>query len=78
MDYNIKNFKLDPYFQVELFRKYETGEDAKFSKLRWTLGTSYPITKNSDIQLFYRLDNELNTTYAKDTYILGLGYKISF
>ena len=78
VDYNIKNFKLDPYFQVELFRKYETGEDAKFSKLRWTLGTSYPITKNSDIQLFYRLDNELNTTYAKDTYILGLGYKISF
>ncbi len=78
VDYNIKNFKLDPYFQVELFRKYETGEDASFSKLRWTLGSSYPVTKKSDIQLFYRIDNELNQSYAKDTYILGLGYKISF
>lgn len=78
VDYNINHFKLEPFFNVELFRKYETDEDSYFSKLRWTLGASYPVTKKSDVQLFYRLDNELNQTYAKDTYILGLGYKISF
>ena len=78
VDYDIKNFKLEPYFQAELFRKYETGEDPCFNKVRWTLGASYPITKKSDIQLFYRIDNELNQSYPKNTYILGLGYKFSF
>ena len=78
VDYNIKNFKLEPYFQAELFRKYEKDVDPVFNKVRWTLGASYPITKKSDIDLFYRIDNELNITYPKNTYILGLGYKISF
>jgi predicted porin len=78
VDYNIRKFKLDPYFQAELFRKYETDMNPYFNKVRWTLGASYPITKKSDIQLFYRIDNELNQSYPKNTYILGLGYKFSF
>ena len=77
-DYNIKNFKLDPYFDVEVFRRFENGEDSYFNKIRWTLGLDYSITKKSDIELFYRIDNGLNQTYNKDTYIIGLGYKISF
>lgn len=78
IDYDIKNFKLAPYFQAELFRKYETDEAAYFNKMRWTLGASYPVSKRSDIELFYRVDNELNISYPKNTYILGLGYKFSF
>ena len=78
VDYNINNFKLDPYFDIELFRRFEKGEDSYFNKIRWTLGIEYSITKKSDIELFYRIDNELNQTYNKDTFIIGLGYKISF
>ncbi len=78
VDYNINNFKLDPYFDIELFRRFENGEDSYFNKIRWTLGIEYSITKKSDIELFYRIDNELNQDYAKDTYIIGLGYKFSF
>ncbi|MCK5168295.1 MAG: DUF2490 domain-containing protein [Bacteroidales bacterium] len=78
VNYNIKNFKPDPYFDIELFRRLEKGEDSYFNKMRWTLGIEYPITKKTDIELFYRIDNELNESYAKDTYIIGLGYKISF
>ena len=78
IDYNINNFKLDPYFDMELFRRFENGEDSYFNKIRWTLGIEYSITKKSDIELFYRIDNELNQDYAKDTYIIGLGYKFSF
>lgn len=78
VDYDIKNFKLEPYFQAELFRKYETDVNPYFNKVRWTLGAGYPVTKKSDIQIFYRIDNELNLSYPKNTYILGLGYKFSF
>ena len=42
VDYDIKNFKLEPYFQAELFRKYETGEGSYFNKVRWKLGARYP------------------------------------
>ena len=77
VDYNINNFKLDPFFDVELFRRFENGNDSYFNKIRWTLGIEYPITKKSDVKLFYRIDNELNQTYNEDTYIIGLGYEIS-
>jgi len=78
VDYDIKNFKLEPYFQAELFRKYETGEESYFNKMRWKLGASYPVTRKSDIELFYLIDKELNQSYPKSTYVLGLGYKFSF
>jgi len=78
VDYDIKNFKLEPYFQAEIFRKYETGEESYFNKMRWKLGASYPVTRKSDIELFYIIDNELNQSYPKTTYVLGLGYKFSF
>ena len=78
IDYNIKNFKLDPYFQAELYREIENINNSELSKIRWTLGLEYPLKKFGDIQLFYRIDNELNASYPKDTYIFGLGYKFSF
>ncbi len=78
VDYDIKNFKLEPYFQAEIFRKYETGEESYFNKMRWKLGASYPVTRSSDIELFYIIDNELNQSYPKNVYVVGLGYKFSF
>ncbi|MCD4768713.1 MAG: DUF2490 domain-containing protein [Bacteroidales bacterium] len=78
VDYNIKSFKLDPCFDIELFRRFEKGEDSYFNKIRWTIGLEYPLKKFGDLELFYRIDNELNQDYAKDTYIIGLGYKVSF
>ena len=76
--YDIKNFKAQPFFDVELYRRIYDMQSGKFSKLRWTLGVEFPVYKKSDVKLFYRLDNELNKTYAKDTYIIGVGYSFSF
>jgi len=78
VEYNINNFKLDPFFDVELYRSIENAGSTELSKLRWTLGVNYSLKKYGGVELFYRLDNELNQTYNKDTYIIGLGYKFSF
>lgn len=78
VEYDIKNFKADPFFDIELYRRMYDLENGRLSKLRWTLGVQFPVYKNSDIKLFYRLDNELNEMYPKDTYIIGLGYSYSF
>jgi hypothetical protein len=78
VDYNIKKFKLDPFFDVELYRRIEDINTTELSKLRWTIGLEYSLKKYGDLELFYRIDNELNQSYAKDTYIIGVGYKFSF
>ena len=78
VDYNIKDFKIDPFFEVELFRQIDDVNTTELNKLRWTLGLEYNLKDVGDFELFYRLDNELNQTYNKDTYIIGFGYKYKF
>lgn len=78
IDYNIKGFKFDPYLDVELYRQIQDVNTTELSKLRWTIGLEYSLKKLGDIDVFYRIDNELNQSYTKNTYILGVGYKFSF
>jgi predicted porin len=78
VDYNINKFKFDPFFNVELYRQIEDVNTTELSKLRWTLGIEYSLKKFGEVELFYRIDNELNQSYNKDSYIIGLGYKFSF
>jgi opacity protein-like surface antigen len=78
IEYNTKNFKLDPYFQTELYQQFESGEDSFFNKVQWTLGISYSVTKRSDLILYYRFYKDLNQDYPGNSNVLGLGYKFSF
>lgn len=73
--YNIKNWKLDPYFTSEIFRKNKESISPTFNNLRFTLGTSYKIKGFGNVGGFYRIERELGTTYPKTTYIIGLKLK---
>lgn len=79
-EYNIPNWKLDPYFSLEGFYTMETNninyiesitESEKingFEKLRFTLGTSYKINKWMKVGGFYRIEHELGSyPYAYGT-----------
>lgn len=69
--YNIKSWKLDPYFSAEGFFAQTTNrinyissitEEEQifgFEKYRLTLGTSYDITKKINVGAFYRYEHEL-------------------
>lgn len=70
--YNIKNWKLDPQFSTEIFRNLETEGD--FDKIRFTLATDYSLKKIGEIGIFYRVENEINTSLPKTTYIAGVKY----
>ena len=81
IDYNIKNWKLDPKFSVELFHRSEQQTDPGLSRLRFTFGTSYDLKKIGEIKGFYRIERELNPTYIdypKSTHIIGLSYVYTF
>ncbi len=76
--YNIKKWKLDPKFSAEIFRHYEHGEQNGFNKFRLTAGTEYRIKKVGELQFFYRMEKELNSSYPKTTNILGFAFTYTF
>jgi hypothetical protein len=72
--YNIKKWKWDPEFSVELFRTYEKYTVPEFDNLRFTLGTAYEFKKLGKLSLFYRIDQEFNAPYPKTTSIIGTAF----
>lgn len=78
VDYNIRNCRIDPFFSTELYRSINNSSDTELSKLRWTFGLDYSVKRFGNIELYYRMDNELNLSYDKTTHIIGVGYKYSF
>lgn len=76
--YNFKNWKLDPKFSAEIFNHIEKGEENGFDKYRLTLGTQYKFKNMGSIDLFYRIEKELNKTIPKTTNIIGLKYSYTF
>ena len=77
LKYNIKDWKFDPKFSTEIFKDM-TKVTGGFDKLRFTLGTSYDLKKIGEFGAYYRLERELNSSYAKTTSIVGLNYVYTF
>lgn len=74
IEYNFKNWKLDPKFSAEIFNHFEEGEKNGFDKYRLTLGTDYKLKNAGTINLFYSIEKELNESIPKTTNIIGLKY----
>lgn len=72
-DYNIKNWKFDPYFSAEGFYAQTTNrinyiptiteveKVAGFQKLRLTVGTQYKFNKTISLGGFYRYEREFGS-----------------
>jgi len=76
MRYNVRDWKLDPSFAVELFS--QTDDLTKPNKLRGTLSTSYKLSKSTNLSAFYRVETELFEVYPLTSYIVGARLKYSF
>jgi hypothetical protein len=80
IDYDIEGNKLVPFVSVEAFHDLIEKE---FDKMRYTGGLSYPISKNHEVSLFYRLQDYIESKdYVGDKKesmnILGIGYSLKF
>lgn len=64
--YNLRKTPLEPSFLLESFYDFST-----VTKLRATIGATYPLAKSTDIDLYYRLQNDFKN--ASLIYILGIG-----
>lgn len=89
LKYNIRNWKLDPYFSSEIFPG--NNSDIYFSeipgkpglqKMRFTLGTSYKVKNIGSLKMFCRLEREtgiFSNVYniPVNVYIIGLNFNFS-
>ncbi|WP_339662560.1 DUF2490 domain-containing protein [uncultured Polaribacter sp.] len=74
VDYNIKNWRLDPKFSAEIFNQFQEGEENGFNKYRLTFGTDYKIKNIGEIGVYYRFEKELNVDVPDTKNILGLSF----
>ena len=67
ISYNIQKNKLEPLLAAEYFY----SEQKKINKLRYTLGFSYPISKDLDFDMSYRIQQQFNVENPETLFILS-------
>ena len=72
--YNIKKSKFEPEISGELFHPIGGEERTGVNAFRFTFGTSYSFKDFGKIDLFYRIQKELDIIYLQSTNIIGLKY----
>lgn len=74
VEYNIRNWKLDPRISGEIAHRFEEGEPTMFNRYRITFGTEYKLKGIGKINLYYRIENEINTDFPDTINILELKF----
>ena len=73
LDYDIPNWKADPYTSVEFTNAWNV------QKVRYTLGADYKLKKAHTFSFYYRYqDIRDNDETEPDMHIIGVGYKFKF
>ena len=69
LSYNIRKNKIDPSFNTEFFYKDLNFSLSNINKIRYTFSLSYPINKDFDLDIAYRLQQQLNVANPETFYI---------
>jgi len=72
--YNIRGTKLEPFVQAEIYYDISPNRNHEFSKIRIRTGLEYPFSKRSSIDLFFQVQDKLNTSNPLRTYTVGIFY----
>lgn len=83
VDYDIKGSKIIPYVSAEAFHDLKSNY---FDKMRYTGGVAYPLNKDNELSLFYRLQDYLEDPKIdallhenkESMHIIGIGYSLKF
>lgn len=78
IEYDIRGSKIIPYVSAEAFHELKLNY---FDKMRYTGGLAFPLNKDNEIGLFYRLQDyyeydDLLDDKKKSIYIIGIGYSL--
>jgi hypothetical protein len=77
LSYNIKNSKLNPFVEYELYIPLNYNSELLIDKERYTAGIKCKVNKKSSLKLYYRIQKEKNITNPLNSYIVGVNYSYS-
>ena len=74
LDYDLPNWKADPYVSVELSNAWN------IQKIRYTLGADWKVKKVHTLSFYYRYQDIRNDDFdgEPDMHVIGVGYKFKF
>ena len=75
--YNIKNFPLDPFLAGEAWYRF-SNIDNQFEEFRVDIGVQWGIGNKTDLELFYRIMDEINVNNPLRSYVFGIEVTYSF
>jgi long-subunit fatty acid transport protein len=78
VSYNIKKLPVNPYFSAEMHYQLNNPYGNDIDKWRYTAGMKYNINKRFAIDLFYRVDDEVNVKNPVHTSVIGTMVKYQF
>ena len=71
----LKNKKTEPYTNIEFWYRISTGEQGFIDQYRWTIGIKQKLNKRNRLDLYYRLQQELQVKNPLTAHIIGIGYR---
>jgi hypothetical protein len=78
IDYNWFGTKFTPFAGYEFFYYINNPNGGIINKSRLKLGTSYRISRASEISAYYMFENEFNVANPVDANIIGFSYGFKF
>jgi len=78
VEYNIRKNPLTPYISYEFYYKVNNVEDNEIDTNRYTAGLEYPLNKRNDLDIFFRIAEQVNVNKPVTSSIIGVSYSFSF
>lgn len=73
--YNIKDSRFDPYFSIEAYHCLSPVNGRIIDKMRYSAGTEYGLKKKlGTLDLYIRLQQQVQVPSPSSLFILGIGY----
>jgi hypothetical protein len=77
LEYNIRKFPVDPFISGEAWYRFSNIAN-QFEQLRADIGFNWNIASKSELDVLYRIMNDINVNNQDRSYVLGLEFTYSF
>ena len=74
----LKNKKTEPYTNIEFWYRVSAGEPAFVDQYRLAIGIKQKLNKRNRLDVFYKLQQELQVKNPSTSHIFGIGYRYIF
>jgi long-subunit fatty acid transport protein len=76
VSYRLKNGKTEPYTNIEFWYRLSPEKQSFIDQYRFTAGVQYKINKRNRLDLFYRIQQEIQVKDPLTAHIIGIGYRL--